>query len=68
MSGSARRRADRLDDLEECLEQVLGALDVVDDEQLLDAIPHTDKGRQLARVLANLRVLANGATSPPRGR
>ncbi|WP_327047271.1 hypothetical protein OG320_05100 [Microbispora sp. NBC_01189] len=68
MSGHARRRADRLDELEERLEQIRGAIDVIDDEQLIHAIVHSEKGRQLVRVLANLRVLADGATSPRRGR
>lgn len=58
MNTANRRLRDRVDGLEEQLDQIRGALALVDDEQLLDAVDDSDRGQQLRQVLVNIRTLA----------
>lgn len=58
MSTATKRLGTRLADREEQLRHIADALDVIDEQQLLDAIPDDDRGRQLRQVLANVRQLA----------
>lgn len=58
MNTATTRRSDRLADLDERLRHIRDALDLVDEEQLLDAIADDGRGRQLRLILANVRQLA----------
>ncbi|MGW0805251.1 hypothetical protein [Nonomuraea sp. NPDC002799] len=58
MNRETRRLRDRVDDLEERLDQIRGVLDVIDDERLAAAIAHTPEGGKLHQALANIHTLA----------
>lgn len=54
-----RRLRDQLLAVEEQIDQIAGALDVIDAEQLADAIANTNQGDQLKRALANIRQITS---------
>ncbi|MFI6732092.1 hypothetical protein ACIBI9_04095 [Nonomuraea sp. NPDC050451] len=59
MSRDFNRLRDRVNDLEETLLQIRGAVALVAFEHLADVIPDTEQGRQLRRILINIEKIAN---------
>jgi hypothetical protein len=58
MSSAFKRLTEQLNNREEQLDQIRGAIALVEIEHLADAIADTDQGRQLRQVLTNISKLA----------
>lgn len=64
MSREFNRLRDRVNDLEEQLDQIGGAVALIEFEHLADVIPDTEQGRQLRRILINIEKIVNSRRSP----
>lgn len=64
MSRVVVRLHERIDRLEEQLDQIRGAVALVEFEHLADVIPDTEQGRQLRRILINIEKIANPRRNP----
>lgn len=59
MSRAFNRLREQVNDLEEQLMQIKGALALVEIEGLADAIDSSEKGQQLRRALINIEKITN---------